>query len=69
MELMTIVCTAKILDEDMGNFINNSFVKASIIVSQKEVQAIPNDAIVKSGDDYYVFIVEKWMGKYIIFRK
>jgi len=69
MELMTIVCTAKILDEDMGNFINNSFVKASIIVSQKEVQAIPNDAIVKSGDDYYVFIVEKMDGQIYYLQK
>lgn len=58
-ESKTIQCVAKINNESGDTYINRSYIEAMIIVNQKEAYALPNDAIVKSGKDYYVYIVEK----------
>lgn len=55
----TITCLAEIKYEPNNNLVNNTFVEASIMVEQVEVKAIPTSAIVKSGKDYFVFILEK----------
>ncbi len=58
-ESKMIQCIAKIINEDASDFINRSYIEASIIINQNKAAALPNEAIVKSGKDYYVFVVEK----------
>jgi len=55
----TIKCIAKIDNEDNVNFINHAYVEASVVVNKNEAKALPNEAILKSEKDYYVFVVEK----------
>lgn len=59
MESMTIQCIAKIENKDKVMFINHSYIEAAIIVNQRKANALPNDAILKSGQDNFVFVVEK----------
>ena len=59
LESKTILCIAKIKNSDGFNFINNSYVEASVTVNDSEAKALPNEAILKSDNDYYVFVVEK----------
>lgn len=65
----TITCLAEIKYEENDNLINNTFVEAKIIVGKKEAKAVPTDAIVKSGKDYYVFILEKKEGDNYFLRQ
>lgn len=58
----TITCLAKIKYEKNDNWINNSYVEAKIIVNMTEAKALPTTAFLKSGKDYYVFILEKKEG-------
>jgi len=58
-ESKTIQCIAQLKADDETNFINRSFAEADIIVNNREANALPNEAIVKSGSDYYIFVVEK----------
>ncbi|MEA1898807.1 MAG: efflux RND transporter periplasmic adaptor subunit, partial [Bacteroidota bacterium] len=69
LESKTIQCIAKINNEDGFSFINNSYIEARIIINQREAKALPNEAILKSGKDYYVFIVEKSDKQIYYFRK
>ncbi len=55
----TILCLAKINTKEGSNLVNNSYVQAKIIVDQKEAKALPSDAILKSGKDYYIFVFDK----------
>ncbi|MDA3843811.1 MAG: efflux RND transporter periplasmic adaptor subunit [Candidatus Kapabacteria bacterium] len=58
-ESKTILCKAKIKFEDGDNFINRSYVEANIIVNRRPANALPSEAIIASGKDSYVYIVEK----------
>jgi cobalt-zinc-cadmium efflux system membrane fusion protein len=55
----TIVCLAKITEKKGMSLVNRSFVEARITVNQKEANALPSEAILKSGKDYFVYVVEK----------
>jgi cobalt-zinc-cadmium efflux system membrane fusion protein len=54
-----VVCTAKISSGESLNLINRSYVEAHIAVSQKEADALPSEAIIKSGKEYFVYIIEQ----------
>ncbi len=58
-ESKTIECLANIKSESGMNLISGSFVEANIIVEQYDANALPDEAIVKSGDDHFVFVVER----------
>jgi cobalt-zinc-cadmium efflux system membrane fusion protein len=58
-ETKTILCTAKITSMEGANLINHSYIEARIIVNQKDVYALPSEAILKAGKAYYVFVIEK----------
>ena len=64
----TITCLAEIKYGPNDNLINNTFVEANIVVDNTRAKAIPTNAIVKSGKDYYVFILEKKEGDNYILR-
>lgn len=55
----TILCLAKITDKKGLNLVNRSFIEARIAVNHKEANALPTEAILKSGKDYFVYTVEK----------
>jgi len=69
MESMTILCTAEIIADDTGSFVNRSYIEAKIIVDQKSAAALPSEAIIKSGEDYYVFVVDKTENQMYFLRK
>ncbi len=58
-ESRTIQCIAKIENEDGNDLINGSYVEATIRVAHKEAMALPNEAILKSGNDHFIFVVVK----------
>jgi len=55
----TILCLAKISTRDGSNLVNNSYVQAKITVDQKRANALPSEAILRSGKDYYIFVFDK----------
>jgi cobalt-zinc-cadmium efflux system membrane fusion protein len=57
-ESRSIRCLAKIAGDSGSGFINQAYVEATIKVAQKEAMALPNDAILKSGKDHYIFVIE-----------
>jgi cobalt-zinc-cadmium efflux system membrane fusion protein len=59
MESRSIQCIAKIIKEDSDNFVNNAYVDAYVIVDEWQNKALPNEALGKSGPDYYIFVVAK----------
>jgi cobalt-zinc-cadmium efflux system membrane fusion protein len=58
-ETRTILCTAEIDDLKQANFVNNAYVEARIITSQDTVNAIPEEALLKSGSNSYYLALEK----------
>lgn len=58
-ETKTIQCLAKIENSETFNKINNTYIEAKIIVAQMEAKALPNEAILISGNDYYVLVIDK----------
>ena len=69
LESMTIQCLAKIENADKVIFMNHSYIEATIIVNQREANALPTDAILKSGQDNFVFVVEKSDNQVYYLRK
>jgi membrane fusion protein, heavy metal efflux system len=55
----TIQCIANISNEVGKEFINRSYVEASLIVNQSEANALPNEAILKSAEGNYVLVLDK----------
>jgi len=68
-ESKTIQCIAKIANEKGITFINRSYIEARVRVDQKEAMALPNDAILKSGKDYFIYVVEKQDDQSLELRK
>ena len=55
----TIQCIARIINEPGTTYINSSFVEASIIADRTELNAIPNEALIKLNNEYFIYKVEK----------
>ncbi len=68
-ESKTIQCIAKINPEKGNNFINQSYIEAVISVDQKLAKALPNDALIKQGKDFYVMSVDKYENSIYFLRK
>jgi cobalt-zinc-cadmium efflux system membrane fusion protein len=58
-ETKTILCIARIASNEGINLINHSYVEARIALNKREANALPSEAILKSGKEYFVFVVEK----------
>ncbi|MDE5419660.1 efflux RND transporter periplasmic adaptor subunit [Labilibaculum sp. DW002] len=65
----TILCLAKIEEEAKGKLYNGSFIEAEIITNEKDAKALPSQAILKSGPDRYVFVIDKSDGQNYYLRK
>lgn len=55
----TVTCIASIQNSQQTSLINQSYVEALIAVNSREAKALPSEALIKSGKDYYVMLVEK----------
>jgi cobalt-zinc-cadmium efflux system membrane fusion protein len=58
-ESRAIRCIAKIDSRINQNLINQSYIEAAIVLDSQQAKALPNEAILKSGSDYFVFVVRK----------
>lgn len=59
METKTIKCIAKINKAEDFKIINNTYIEAQISIRQTTAKVLPSDALLKSGQDYYVLVLEK----------
>ncbi len=69
METRTIKCIAKIDKTKTSQLINNTYIEAQIAVNQTTAKAIPAEAIIKSGQHFYVFVLEKSENQNYYLRK
>ncbi len=65
----TINCIARLQAEDQNIFMNNTYVEAQVITCQREVSAIPDQALLKEENSYYLFVLKKDNGDQMIFNK
>jgi len=55
----TVTCIAAIKNGQQTNLINQSYIEAIIAVNSSEAKSLPSEALIKSGKEYYVLLVEK----------
>lgn len=65
----SIHCLASIEKKAKSKLIYGSFIQAKIKTNEKDAMALPNDAIIKSGSEYFVLIVDKKNNKNYFLRK
>ncbi|NQU35517.1 MAG: efflux RND transporter periplasmic adaptor subunit [Bacteroidetes bacterium] len=65
----TVHCTAKIIGDENYNFTNGSYVEANIIVKSSKSLALPSEAVVKHGDNYYILVVDQFIEDTYYLRK
>ncbi len=58
-ETKTIECTASIHPNEDVNFVNGMFMMVEVVTSNIEMLALPDEAILKSGDDFHIMVKEK----------
>jgi cobalt-zinc-cadmium efflux system membrane fusion protein len=68
-ESRTIQCIAKITNENKMSYINRSYIDAIIKVDRRAATSLPNDAILKSGNSRYIYVVEKQNDKIYSLRR
>jgi len=65
----SIICLASIEKEVKIQLIHGSFIQAKIKTNEKGAMALPSAAIIKSGNEHFVLIVDKRDKKNYFFRK
>ena len=65
----TVLCIARLIPADRSHFVNGQFVETEIITCQRESSAIPEQALIKDEDRYYVLILVGEDNTHYIFRK
>lgn len=55
----TVICLANIEEKAKGKLYNGSFIEVEITTNEKDAKALPSHAILKSGPDRYVFVIDK----------
>jgi cobalt-zinc-cadmium efflux system membrane fusion protein len=68
-ETKTILCLAKMEEKAKGKLYNGSFIEAEITTNEKDAMALPSHAILKSGSDHYVFVIDNSDEKSYYLRK
>ena len=58
-ESKTVAVHARINPSDAKDLISGMYVAANINITNKTVQALPKEAVVRNGDKYYVYIQEE----------
>jgi cobalt-zinc-cadmium efflux system membrane fusion protein len=65
----TIQCLAGISDNARTGLSDGAYVEAGISFNRKESMSLPSNAILRSGKDNYVYVVEKFEGQTYYLRK
>jgi cobalt-zinc-cadmium efflux system membrane fusion protein len=68
-ETKTVDCVAAVDNVSGASLTNASFVKASVIVGEKNSKALPVTAVQKQGEEYAVYVVEKRRGKSYMLKR
>lgn len=68
-ESKTIKCLAKLDKSETANFVDGMFMMAEIISNTNEITAVPDEALLKSEDDFYLLSKEKEDGDNFYFKK
>ena len=55
--------------KDIKNFINDTYVEINVTTESKESNALPNSAIIKSGEDYFLLVVTNKTKEGYTFKK
>ncbi|MEZ5071835.1 MAG: efflux RND transporter periplasmic adaptor subunit [Bacteroidales bacterium] len=64
-----VACFAKIDAADMGKFIHNTYVEASIVTCEREALAVPEEAVIRETDKHYLLVLEGKADSLMHFRK
>jgi cobalt-zinc-cadmium efflux system membrane fusion protein len=65
----TILCIAQITKDRNAGFINKSYVNASVCTNRLKLKALPNEAILKAGNDNFVLQAEGMKDNQYQFKK
>ncbi len=63
----TVSCVATIDSQDQGDFVNNLFVEALIIVMEREAHAVPEHAVLLSGENSYLLELQSEDDRELVF--
>lgn len=55
----TLTCYAKPISYEKTELLINSFVQVEILYHDRKVKALPEEALIKQGNDYYVYVLKK----------
>lgn len=67
-ELRTIPCVAVIDQPDLTHFVNNMYVEAEIIISERQAKGLPEEAFIVIGNSQRIYILEKQDDNGLYFR-
>jgi cobalt-zinc-cadmium efflux system membrane fusion protein len=68
-ETRTVLCIAQLQPSDRSVFVNNLYVQTEIITCQREAPAIPNQALIREDDWYFVLSLAGEKDGNLIFHK
>jgi cobalt-zinc-cadmium efflux system membrane fusion protein len=64
----TVLCMARIDPAHRASFVNNLFVEARIITSQREALAVPEESLIREGENDYLYILSNERGDEMNFK-
>ncbi|MGZ2371433.1 efflux RND transporter periplasmic adaptor subunit [Ancylomarina sp. YFZ004] len=69
MDSKSILCLASIEKSTKSKLIHGSYIQAKITTNEKDARALPSNAISKSGNEYFVLVVDNSEKNNYYFRK
>jgi len=67
-EKKSIVCIADILSPRKSDFVNDMYVEAQIITGERQAVGLPEEAVVKVGEEYRVYALQGKEGDNYLFK-
>ncbi len=67
-EKKSIVCIADILSPRKSDFVNDMYVEAQIITGERQALGLPTEAVVKVGEEYRVYALQRKDGDTYLFK-
>jgi cobalt-zinc-cadmium efflux system membrane fusion protein len=63
-----VSCTARIREDQIADLVNNLYIEARIVTCQREVLAVPEGAVLRSGGSTHVLILVEENGEEMTFQ-
>lgn len=63
-----VLCTARIEADQIADLVNNLYVEARVVTCQREVLAVPEGAVLRSGDSTYLLTLAEEDGEEMAFQ-